>query len=310
MNTKETVRRPKVKKSPSGQTGRTAAAGKKRPRTGPDVVYTQPGPFNRNRFILHLISIVAVVLALTFGISLFFTVKNVEVSGTEKYTPWQIREASGIQEGENLLSVSEARLSSRIEDNLPYVNKVRVKIRLPDTVCIYIEELDVVYSVASGDGQWWLMRADGRIVDKTNAAEAERYTKLEGLKLADPAIGQQAVAAENVPDATVPDAETVPVTVTGAQRLQTAITIMEFLEGSGIIGDASSISVENMNDLQLWYGDRFQVLLGDTTDLGYKISAMRSAIDQMGQYQSGMLDVSFTVDTGSGQKEVIYTPFS
>ena len=310
MNTKETVRRPKAKKTPSGQRSRAATAGKSRPRTGPDVVYTQPGPFNRNRFILHLISIVAVVLALTFGISLFFTVKNVEVSGTEKYTPWQIREASGIQEGENLLSVSEARLSSRIENNLPYVNKVRVKIRLPDTVCIYIEELDVVYSVASGDGQWWLMRADGRIVDKTNAAEAERYTKLEGLKLTDPVIGQQAVAAENVPDATAPDAETVPVTVTGAQRLQTAITVMEFLEGSGIIGDASSISVENMNDLQLWYGDRFQVLLGDTTDLGYKISAMRSAIDQMGQYQSGMLDVSFTVDTGSGEKEVIYTPFS
>lgn len=310
MNTKETVRRPRVKKPGSGQRSRTAAAGKKRPRTGPDVVYTQPGPFNRNRFLLHLISIVAVVLALTFGVSLFFTVKHVEVSGTEKYTPWQIREASGIKEGENLLSVSEARLSSQIEGNLPYVNKVRSKIKLPDTVCIYIEELDVVYSVESGDGQWWLIRADGKVVDKTNAAEAERYTKLEGLKLAAPEIGQQAVAAEAAPESTSPDAPTVPVTVTGAQRLQTAITVMEFLEGSGIIGDAASISVEDMSDLQLWYGDRFQVLLGDTTDLGYKISAMASAVGQMGQYQSGVLDASFTVDTGSGKKEVIYTPFS
>lgn len=307
MSTKETTRTSRPNQSAEGKNVRS---GRRKPKTGPDVVYTQPGPFNRNRFLLHLLSIVAVVLALTFGISLFFTVKHIEVSGMEKYTPWQIREASGIKEGENLLSVGEARISSLIRDHLPYVDKVRVKITLPDTVCIYVEELDVVYAVASEDGQWWLIRSDGRVVDKTNAAEAERYTKLEGFTLSDPQIGEKALAAEPEPESTDPDAQRPPVTVTGAQRLQTAISIMEFLETNGIIGQVSNIQVENPNDLQLWYGDRFEVLLGDATDLGYKISAMRSAVEQMSEYQSGVLDVSFTVDTGSGKKEVIYTPFS
>ena len=296
MNTNETTRQ---------RTGRD-----KRKRTRQDVVYTQPGPFNRNRFLLHLLSIIAVVLALTFGLSLFFTVKHVEVYGADKYTPWQIREASGLKDGENLLGISEARISSLIEDNLTYVDKVRVKIKLPDTVCIHVEELEVVYSIASGDGQWWLIRADGRVVDSTNAAEAERYTKLSGVTLTDPKIGEMAVATEAVPDTTDPDAETVPVTVTGAQRLRAATSLMEYLESNSIIGQISQIDVDNLNDLQLWYGDRFQVLLGDTKDLGYKISAMKAAVDQMSQYQSGILDVSFTVDTGDGEPKVIHTPFA
>lgn len=301
MNTKETTRQRK----PTGSARRD-----QRSKTRPDVVYTQPGPFNRNRFLLHLLSIIAVVLALTFGISLFFTVKHVEVFGMEKYTAWQIREASGIKDGENLLGISEARISSLIEDNLPYVNKVRVKVKLPDTVCIHVEELEVVYSVASDDGQWWLIRSDGRIVDKTNAAEAERYTKLSGFVISQPQMGELAVAAESAPDTTDPDGETRPVTVTGAQRLATTVAIMGYLEANNIIGEVSGIQVENLNDLQLWYGDRFQVLLGDTKDLAYKISTMKAAVEQMSEYQSGILDVSFTVDTGDGEPKVIHTPFS
>lgn len=304
MNTKDNTRRRRA------VSGKTPQHRPQQSHTPPDVVYTQPGPFNRNRFLLHLLTIVAVVLALTFAVSLFFTVKHVEVYGMEKYTPWQIREASGIKEGENLLAAGRARISSLIEDRLPYVDKVRVKISLPDTVCIYVEELEVVYAVRSEDDHWWLIRADGRIVDKTNAAEAERHTKLEGVALAAPEIGKQAVAAEAAPETTDPDGQTVPVTVTGKERLETAIAIMGFLEANGVIGDAASIHVDNLNDLQLWYGDRFQVLLGDTGNLGYKISAMKSSVDQMGQYQNGILDVSFTVDTGSGKDEVIHTPFS
>lgn len=299
MNTKEAPRNRAPNKAHS-----------KRPGSRPDVVYTQPGPFNRNRFLLHLLSIIAVVLALSFGISLFFTVKNVEVSGMEKYTPWQIREASGIKEGENLLAVSEARISSLIEDELPYVNKVRVKIKLPDTVCILVEELEVVYAAADTEGQWWLLRADGQVVDKTNAAEAERYTKLEGFALSAPEIGKAATAAEAVPDTTDPDAQLPPVTVTAAERFAAAVSIMGYLENSGVIGTVASIHTENLSDLQLWYGDRFQVLLGDTSDLEYKIRAMVSAVEQMGEYQNGILDVSFTVDTGDGQPKVIHTPFS
>lgn len=288
--------------------GRPEERRRRKKRGGQDVVYTQPGPFNRNRFLLHLLTIIAVVLALTFAVSLFFTVKNVEIYGAQKYTPWQVREASGIKDGENLLATGRARISSLIEDKLNYADNVRVKIRLPDTVCIYIEELEVVYAAQAQDESWWLVRADGRVVDQTNAAEAERHTRLEGILLDAPQVGEQATAAEEAADATGPDGETVPVTVTGKERLEAALTIIAHLENNEIIGEAACIQVENLNDIQIWFGDQLQVLLGDTDRLDYKISAMKSVLDQMGQYQNGVMDASLTVDTGSGTEQVIFTP--
>ena len=111
-------------------------------RKDPDaeIVYTPSAPFNRGRFALRLATVVAVVLALLFGMSIFFKVANVTVSGNQKYSAWDISQAAGIQEGENLLTLSKARVSGNIISQLPYVKSVRIGIKLPDTVNIEITE--------------------------------------------------------------------------------------------------------------------------------------------------------------------------
>jgi len=258
------------------------------------IVYTQPKPFNRNRFLLRLATVVAVVLALLFGMSIFFKVKHVTVSGADKYTAWQIREASGLQEGENLLTVSEAKISARIRTTLPYVYSVRVGIKLPDTVNIEITELDVVYAIEAGDGSWWLMDADGKIVEKTTGSAALSHTRILGVKLDTPALGEQAAALEPEPQETGEEGQTIPVTVREAERLNAVISILQYLEDNGVIGQAASLDVTDLSRIELWYSDRYQVLLGDTTQLSYKIENMKKAIDQQTKYQSGILDVSFT----------------
>ena len=293
----------------SAQVRRIAADKKTKTRRAPvkqpspEVVYTQPGPFNKYRFILYLATVVAVVLAVMFGMSIFFKVATVTVAGHEKYTAWDIRQASGIQDGENLLSISEPRITGNIRSKLPYIDKVRVGIKLPDTVKIEVVELDVVYAVEATDGSWWLMRSDGGLVEKTNDADAGQHTKILGVQITDPVVGQQAVAAQ--PQQTGEDGETVPVTVLASEQLQTAVSIAQFLESSGVIGEAASLNVADLGNLELWYGERYQVTLGDTMELGYKIRSMKSVIDQMGDYQSGILDVSFT----TWPEEVGYTPF-
>ena len=50
----------------------------------PDVVYTPAKPFSRDRFLVRLATVVAVVVALMFGISIFFRVEHVTVSGADK----------------------------------------------------------------------------------------------------------------------------------------------------------------------------------------------------------------------------------
>ena len=278
-----------------------------RPKTPtPAVIYTQPLPFNRDRLIVQLITVTAVVLAIVMGLSVFFKVKTVTVTGADTYSAWAVREASGISEGDKLLTFSKIRAASQIMANLPYVKGVRIGIKLPDTVNIMIEEESVVYAIKSSDGQWWMMDSDGRVVEQANNAKAATATQVLGVTLEAPTVNEKGVATEMTPSETNELGELIPVTTTGAQRLTAALQILKALENNDIVGEAASVDVTSTEDIILWYGARYQVNLGDTSRLDYKVDCMNDAILQMSDYQSGVLDISFTI----WPNQVGYTPFA
>jgi len=273
----------------------------------PAVIYTQPQAFNRNRLMVQLITMTTVVIALVLGLSVFFKVENIHVSGAEVYSEWAIKEASGLSEGDNLLTFSHARSAALIKANLPYVDTVRFGIKLPDTVNIIVKEDEVVYAVKDQNGQWWLMNSDGRIVEMGSNSQASNHTQVLGVVLDNPVQDERAVAMETISAETLPEGETAPVvTTTGAQRLTAALQILRALEANDIVGAAASVDVTRIEDIILWYGTRYQVNLGDNTRLDYKIACMNDVILQMSDYQSGILDISFTI----WPTQVGYTPFA
>lgn len=311
-------------KRPAPRTGGTKTPASRRRRSDGEIVYTPPKHFDRFRFFLRLITVVAVVLALTLGMAIFFKVEVITVSGMEKYTAWDVREASGIQEGENLLTLNKAKAGGKITTLLPYVDTVKIRIKLPDTVNIEITELDVVYAIEDTAAGWWLMDANGTLVDTTTAIEAETYTQIIGVKVMPAAVGQQAVAAEpeeptvedttedeTQPETTEPEDTTQetladpPVTVYATEQLTLALSVLQELENCRIIGKVTIVDVTDPYSLQLWYEDRYQVAVGDNSRLSYKLTAMENAADQMTDYQRGKLDVSFT----QWPDKVGYTPF-
>ena len=278
-----------------------------RPKTPtPAVIYTQPLPFNRDRLIVQLITVTAVVLAIVMGLSVFFKVKTITITGADTYSAWAVREASGISEGDKLLTFSKIRAASQIMANLPYVKGVRIGIKLPDTVNIMIEEESVVYAIKSSDGQWWMMDSDGRVVEQANNAKAATATQVLGVTLEAPTVNEKGVATEMTPSETNELGELIPVSTTGAQRLTAALQILKALENNDIVGEAASVDVTSTEDIILWYGTRYQVNLGDTSRLDYKVDCMNDAILQMSDYQSGVLDISFTI----WPNQVGYTPFA
>ena len=76
----------------------------KRRKNRPPVVYTDPKPFNLNRLLIQLVAVLAIALAVTMGLSVFFKVDTVVVYGNKAYSAWAVQEAAGLEGGENLLS--------------------------------------------------------------------------------------------------------------------------------------------------------------------------------------------------------------
>ncbi len=286
--------------------GKKKSSGSTPKQPTPVVVYTEPRTFNRNRFLVQMLTVTAVVVAFVLALSVFFKVGTIEVTGAGVYSPQTIRDASGISEGDNLLTFSHARAAAVLKEELPYINTVRFGIKLPDTVNIIVEEAEVVYAIQDTNDQWWLMNSVGRVVDQIKEAAAVKYTQILGVDLESPAVNLQAVAAEAPPTETNAEGEFVPITVTGAQRLNVAMQILKAMESNDIVGEVASVDVSRTEDIILWYGTRYQVSLGDSTRLDYKIAYMNSAIlTELKDYQSGILDVSFKIRTD----EAMFTPF-
>lgn len=309
MNTKDTKKR----RRPDPKQARRAAEEKERQRRkaaqkkqkkplDSEVVYTQVKPFVLGAFLIHLLTVVAIVAAVLIGMSIFFKVGTVNVAGGEKYTPWEVMQAAGIQEGDTLLMLNKSRAAGKIKTNLPYVDEVRIGIKLPDTVNIEITEVAVTYAIEADDGYWWLMDSEGTILESVSSLDAKDYTQILGVTVTGAQAGQPAVATEPEPETQVEtnaEGETVqvelPVTVLGSERLETACMILQSLEHNGILGEMASVDVTELGDIVLWYADRYQILLGDTAQLDHKIYMVTGAISQLSAYQTGILDASFTI---------------
>ena len=127
-------------------------------------------------------------------------------------------------------------------------------------------------------------------------------------------VGEQAVALEIFePEATTAtdaagatEATSPQVTVTANDRLQAALLILKTLEENDIVGEVASVDVTSLYNLELRYGQRYQVKLGTTSDLDRKISEMKQAVAQLNDYQTGILDISYTTYTAGP----FYTPLT
>lgn len=260
----------------------------------PEVHYTQPKPFFRNRLVVQLLSVAAVVLAVTVGISIFFKVDTVVVTGAEKYTAATVAEASQIQKGDSLIFFGRGSAARRIKMALPYVDTVRFQLQLPGTVNIIVEEKVLAYALQAADGSWWMITADGKVVEQTTAAAAESAPTVQGVILQEPAVGADAVAHEpGGPESTV----------TAADRLNAAIRILAQLEKWELFAPATVVDVSDLFALRLYCGPDYRVELGDAGDLEEKIGIVKYALPQL-DGRGGVLKLQYNEETAAW--EVLY----
>lgn len=261
---------------------------------------TPPRALPRRTLVLKLVVTLAVAAALMLGITIFFKVQNVRVTGNAKYTAQEIIDASGIQMGENLLTLGKPKAAGKIQAELPYVGDVQIGIKLPNLVNIDIVELEARFVIADEEGTWWIMDSGGKILEKMDPDRMNSYARVVGVQTEKPVINELAVALE-------PDSEDgADILGTAAERMEAAVEILTELQHSDRGGQITEVNVEGLYDIQVLYGEQYQVIFGGPLDLTYKTRYMVQAIEKLGEgeYRSGILDLTF-----SEPGRAIFTPW-
>lgn len=209
---------------------------------------TPPKALPRRKLLWKLLTTAAVAAALVLGLTIFFKVQNVNVTGNEKYTAETIFAASGIEKGENLLTFGKSRAAGRILAELPYVSQVQIGIKLPNTVNIDIVELEVSYAVRASDGAWWLMDYSGKLLEPVDEAEAAKHTQVLGVRASGPvegAIFTPGDADDSQQASSGQTEQTDGVTDSPADRAQAALEILKALEETDHMGDVTTVDVSS-----------------------------------------------------------------
>lgn len=223
----------------------------------------------------------AVILAVIVSMVIFFRVRTVEVEGNRYYSAQEIIDAASIMDGDNLLTLSRGEIAGNVIAKLPYIKNVRVTRQLPDSVVLRVTEYESTYSVQDTNGDFYLITAAGKVTEQLGEREARSHIVVEELTINPPTVGE--VITLTYAEGKEADAKA---------RLNALLQLLQEIENAELSKYVVSVQVPSAYQLALWYGDRFEVRLGNREKLAYKLEFLKVVVAQQKDYVSGIIDLS------------------
>jgi len=226
-----------------------------------------------------LIVMLSIVAAVILGVAIFFRVHQIEVRGNKIYSQEQIAEISGVEDGDNLLLLNRTGIAGKIYANLPYVQEVSIGRIAPDTVVIEVKESQIIGRVQSELGEDWYVNTDGRVIGDDTDDYDGQVIDLEGFTLTAPAGGTAAEASEGM-----------------EKELEAALAVLKAMEGTGLLEQVTRINAEEVYNIVIDCGEQYQIMLGGSDNLEYKIRCVLQVMEYVGSKESGVIDLTKSSD--------------
>lgn len=84
------------------------------------------------------------------------------------------------------------------------------------------------------------------------------------------------------------------VTATNPASLNAALAVIAELDGTGLLDHIVSINTEKEYDIVLQYDGRYEIRLGGTEKLSYKIDYLTVILSKLSDFQAGVIDLTFS----------------
>lgn len=206
-----------------------------------------------------------VVLVLLILTSPILSIKQVEIEGNVYADPDLLAAVIADLEGDPILTADLHGAQKRVED-IPWVRKARVSMRLPSTVVIQVDERAPLAFVRSTDGFNRVIDRDGRVLDVL-AGDPTDYVRIIGTA---PTL----VAGDFVPQPFL-----------GAAQLINALPV-------DLAARLVSATVSPEGEISLQFTPTLQVIFGAPSDYQAKLVGVINEIKRQGTKSYSVIDVS------------------
>lgn len=236
------------------------------------------------------------------------------------YTVAQVVETMGVSLGDHLLEMDLEAMAQTLEQQLPWLENVRVRYRLPNTLVVQADPAHPRYALASED-QWATVSSRLKVL-QLDSQQPQGLVSLDAGKAA-VQVGQQLVLQtdpEPVDEAAIlgqedlsneekaaalekarQEAQTAAQEASN-QRMESLRLLLQTLDKWNLSADVTSVTVADDMEMQFGYQGRIQVLVGTSNQLDYKIQFSAEILaHQLSASDRGTLDSSNILSSGELQ---------
>ena len=222
-------------------------------------------------FLYKLLSVFLICGCLVAAITLFFRVDTVIITGEQRYTEAEIRQASGVEDGDNLFLLNKYQVIRNIAEALPYIEieNTRIQRKLPDTLLIQVQECGDPLAWTQ-DGTVWLMSPAGKIVEQTDTAAG--YPTVDGCELLAPSMGTDIALSTEF-----------------ANQQTSLLALLAALDAAGLTDRVDAIHLDDLSRLTMDYAGRFSVEMEYNADYDRMLQILEAGISKLESNQTGSI---------------------
>lgn len=220
------------------------------------------------RFFLIVFMLIAIVV---LSLTVFFKIDTIKVTGQVRYSHDEIIEKSTLEKGKNLFLYKTADAEKIIEESFVYIEKAKIKKRLPGTLEIVITQAKEVCTIEAQDG-YYVVSDEGKVLEKTTQIRPDLYN-VKGIDMSKYNIGDS-LKNDN--------AESV-------KTLSEVTNSIAEVELSGI----TLIDLSDIYNISITYEERVEIKCGTQVELSHKLKYAKAILNEkIKQTEYGTLDVS------------------
>lgn len=217
-------------------------------------------------FVIFMIT--ALSVAAVLSVTVLFPIKIVKATGSKLYTEKQIVKSSGISEDNNLFTLSAEAVTENLVRNLPYIDSVELKRELPDKITIVVNDA-TEYACFYADDVYYVISQGGRVIN-AYTEQPENTFLIDGCK-AKCKVGKIIEFDDD-------------------KKKNLVFSIAENLDDKNVF--INKINVSDDFNITLTVENRFNVILGNKTNLDKKIAQLATMIESMDKNATGKIDLS------------------
>lgn len=234
---------------------------------------TKKKKINTNRLMLVFSFILMLVIgSCIFLNSSFFILKNVNIVGNKKLNENEILEIINPQYDKNIFSNNLKSMEKKLSKK-PYVDEVKIKIKLPNKIDVYIEEKDVA-AVLKKNNSYCYIAKDKSILEKKDEVKDLKNVMLVDIEY-----------KENNEFVEFKNEET-------EERL---FYFLELLNNKNLNKKIEQIDIKDKSNIIMITHDNTKILMPNDKNLNYNISRLNKIVVdlQSKKQKNGTIDLTY-----------------